>query len=152
MIIPDRPTVTDVISDEDEGDDDEEDTVQKDQVEVIGDGGGPTVHGVEFEEDDEDIIASSNLVALLATGEEGGDIYVEVFKNAAVQLNELDRRGHDISDISSFSEHIDAAYIGAEDIEFDSEPEEDDDEEEDEEEEKEDETEDEEEDDVEDED
>jgi len=91
-LVTDRPTVIDPVITSDDSEEEqsqEEDIVDGGDIETLGEGGGKVVHGLEFEEGQEDIIKSSNLVAILATGQEEGKLYSDVFKNAAFQLAEV---------------------------------------------------------------
>lgn len=112
LLLEDRPTLVDPIVG---GDDDEEEPERepKKSVEVIGSGGGKTVHGVEFEEGHEEVIKGSNLVAMLATGEDGGsELYENIFKTSAIQLKRAKDMGKDISGVSLTSEELNAHTIG----------------------------------------
>lgn len=111
QLLVDRPTAVDPIF----GEEDEEDSESLDDVSVIGDGGGKIAHGVEFEEGHEDIIKSSNLVAVLATGQEEGELYVDVFKNAAFQLAKVDETDHTLDGLVGLSEDLDVAFLGTSD-------------------------------------
>ena len=131
-LVTDRPTVIDpVIGNGDEEEQRvEENSTEQDTVETLGDGGGEVVHGLEFEEGQEDIIKSSNLVAILATGQEEGKLYSDVFKNAAFQLAEVKENGHTTEGVVSLSEDLNVAYLGTSesdlgDGEEESEPDED---------------------------
>jgi len=122
-LLVDRPTVTDpVIGGEDSA---EEQDKEADEIEVFGEGGGKTVHGIEFGKDQDEIIKASNLVAMLATGDdEPNKVFKDVFANAAIQLNHLKAADEDVSGISELSDRIDASSIGGivwEDTQEDSE-------------------------------
>jgi len=105
----DRPTLVDPLNE----DDDEPEEAEADTVEVIGSGGGKIVHGVEFEEDSEEVIKTSNLVAMLATGEDGGsELYDKIFTTAAIQLQRAKEMGRDISGASLTSEELNSHTIG----------------------------------------
>lgn len=122
-LLVDRPTVTDpVIGGEDSEDEQEE--KEGGEIEVFGEGGGKTVHGIEFGKDQDEIIKASNLVAMLATGDDQPDeVFRDVFANAAIQLNHLEAGNEDISGISELSDRINASSIGGivwEDSEEDS--------------------------------
>jgi len=114
LVIEDRPTLVDPLI----GGDNEELEEAEEPVElpsVIGEGGGISVHGVEFEEDSEDVIKGANLVAMLATGESRPtDIFKEIFINASIQLNGAKDNGRDISELASASESLNAHTIGVE--------------------------------------
>lgn len=90
----------------------EEDESRVTKVETLGDGGGPIINGVEFRPGDFDIVASSNLAAVLATGEADGDAFVDSFRNSAFQLYELKESGEEISDLTRFSVERDVSNIG----------------------------------------
>lgn len=136
-LVTDRPTVIDPVITSDDSEEEqsrEEDIVDGGDIETLGEGGGEVVHGLEFEEGQEDIIKSSNLVAILATGQEEGKLYSDVFKNAAFQLAEVRENGHTTEGMVDLSEELNVAYLGTSesdlsDEEEDSEPDEDDSEE-----------------------
>lgn len=112
LLLEDRPTLVDPVIG---GDDDEEEqeAEPEETIEVIGSGGGKTVHGVEFEEDHEEVIKGSNLVAMLATGEDGGsELYDKIFRTSAIQLKRAKDMGRDISGVSLTSEELNAHTIG----------------------------------------
>lgn len=81
---------------------DDDDSADDEEVDKLGEGGGIEVHGVEFEEDDLDIIAGANTVAVLATGQSSGDVFEQLFANAAIQLKEMKEEGRDIDLLSYF--------------------------------------------------
>lgn len=114
LVISERPTLVDPLN----GDDDEEPEEEPEQAEremprVLGEGGGRTVHGIEFEEDSSEIIKGANLVALLATGDEGeSQLYREIFTNAAIQLERAVEEGKDISELTGPAEELNAHTIG----------------------------------------
>lgn len=60
-----------------------------DEVPTLGEGGGPEISGLEFGPEDEDLVAASNLVAVLSSATDSGPMFEESFKNAAIQLYEL---------------------------------------------------------------
>ena len=97
--IVDRPVLLNRSGDK-EQDDTEDD---EEEVQVIGEGGGPVINGIEFEIGDYDIVAAANLASVLATGEEDGQSFKNVFSNAAIQLYELKQRNKDISALTEFS-------------------------------------------------
>ena len=117
MTILDRDTIIDrpeLVTRED--DDDEKDQNNKenqdDDIERLGDGGGPEVHGLEFESDDLDVIAAANTCAVLSTGQEEGEVFERIFKNAAVQLRDMKVRNRDIDMISYFGLNNAIATVG----------------------------------------
>lgn len=121
-LLVDRPTVTDPVI----GTDDDEGEAEEQEIEVFGDGGGKEVHGVEFEEGDEDIIKGANLVAMLATGsDEVDDVFQDIFVNTAVQLNHAKAAGEDSSELAAVAERLNAADLGGVEFEDEEETEED---------------------------
>lgn len=109
-LLVDRPTVTDPVIG---GEDSENEQEEEGEIEVFGEGGGKTVHGIEFGKDQDEIIKASNLVAMLATGDDQPDeVFRDVFANAAIQLNHLQAANEDISGISDLSDEINASSIG----------------------------------------
>ena len=113
LLVSERPTLVDPVygDDEEETEEDAGEVVEGPQV--LGEGGGKVVHGIEFGEDDENIIKGANAVAMLATGDEGGtDIYKEIFTNAAIQLQAAENAGNDISGLVDSSIELDAHTIG----------------------------------------
>jgi len=112
-LLVDRPSLIDpVVS---VGTDSEEESSEEEDITVFGSGGGKTVHGIEFAEDQNDIIKASNLVAMLATGEDDPtDIFVDVFTNSAVQLNHVKDSGRDLDHLVEMAEDLDAHTIGVE--------------------------------------
>jgi len=93
-------------------DDDEDEQDEEDQVSVIGEGGGPSAHGLEFEEDDLDIIAGANACAVLTTGQDSGEAFEQMFTNASVQLKDLKERNRDISMLSYFGLNNSIGTVG----------------------------------------
>lgn len=113
LVISERPTLVDPINGEDDEEVEETPSNQEPEVRVIGEGGGKTVHGIEFEETDQDLIKGANLVAMLATGDEGDtQIYREIFTNAAIQLKRAEESGKDISTLVTPSQDLNAHTIG----------------------------------------
>lgn len=113
LVISERPTLVDPINGDSDEDAQEAVNDGEPEVRVIGEGGGETVHGIEFEEGHENIIKGANAVAMLATGDEGGtDIYKEIFTNAAIQLQAAENAGNDISGLVDSSIELDAHTIG----------------------------------------
>lgn len=122
-LVTDRPTVIDPVlgsDEEDESELEEEDRVGEERVETLGEGGGEVVHGLEFEEGQEHIIKASNLVAILATGQEEGRVYTDTFKNAAFQLAEVDQNGHTTEGMVDLSESLNVAYLGTSESELEN--------------------------------
>lgn len=110
--------------------DDEEDNEGSDgqsSVNTIGDGGGPVINGVEFRPGDLGLVAGANVTAVLSTGQDGGEMFEQSFKNAAIQLHDLQEVGEDITDLRRFARDRGVADIGVSDSQFEvlnSEPEE----------------------------
>jgi len=123
-LVADRPTVIDPVIGNDEDSEDTEQEPVEDEVEVLDEGGDVVVHGLEVGEEHEDIVKASNLVAILATGQEGGKLYSDVFKNAAFQLLEVDENGHTLDGLVDLSEGLEVAYLGMEPVEVPEEDEE----------------------------
>lgn len=99
MTLLDRDTLIDrpeLVNRDDENDEDDE------EVDKIGEEGEIEVHGVEFDEDDLDIIAAANTCAVLTTGKQSGDVFEQLFTNAAIQLKEMKEEGRDIDMLSYF--------------------------------------------------
>lgn len=105
----DRPTLVDRADEEDEQDDNESGVSA---VEVLGEGGGPSLHGIEFEPGDYNVVAGANTAAVLATGEQEGDAFESSFVNAAIQLRELIMEGDDVRDLARFGLEKGVAEIG----------------------------------------
>jgi hypothetical protein len=97
--IIDRRTLVDRGSSGDEGDNKEADNV----IETLGEGGGPVVNQIEFEQGDYAVVAASNLVAALSTAETGGEVYQNAFITSAIQLKEAAKSGVDITPLSVMS-------------------------------------------------
>lgn len=114
MPLLDRDTIVDrpVLLDRSNNDEQEEEQGQEREVEVLGQGGGPTINGVEFEVGHYQLVAASNLASVLATGEEDGQSFKNVFRNAAIQLYELKERGRDISTLSNFAAQNQVDLLG----------------------------------------
>jgi len=103
MTLLDRDTLVDrpeIVNRDD--DEDEQDAETDGYAKSLGDGGGLTAHGLEFEEGDEDVIAAANTCAVLTTGQEGGEVFEQMFANAAVQLRDLKNSGRDIETLAFF--------------------------------------------------
>ena len=109
--IIDRPELVTREDDDDEQDEGDEAT-EHNEPDTLGDGGGPEVHGLEFESDDLDVIAAANTCAVLTTGQEEGDVFERVFKNAAIQLRDMKVRNRDIDMISYFGLNNAIATVG----------------------------------------
>lgn len=105
----DRPVLVNRGDEEDEQDDKQ---AEGTTVEKLGQGGGPTVHQMEFEPGDYNIVAGANTAAVLATGEQGGDAFNQAFVNAALQLKDLAAQGEDVRDIARFGLEKGVAEIG----------------------------------------
>ena len=111
-----RPEIVERADEKDDVDkDDEDDDDTSKRVDKLGDGGGPTVHGVEFEEEDLDVIAGANTAAVLVTGQDSGKVFEQMFTNAAIQLKELKSRGADMSPIVDFGVTNSFATVGTTD-------------------------------------
>lgn len=127
-LIADRPTLIDPVVGAEEDEPSASEQPEKEngdaqtsrasvnRVEKRGEGGGPLVNGVEFEEDSDELIKSSNLIAVLATGEEQGEVFTQIFKNASYHLAEVQEQGHDITDLTTLSEELNTASVGAEEL------------------------------------
>jgi hypothetical protein len=109
--IIDRPELVTREDDDDEQDEGDEAT-EHNEPNTLGDGGGPEVHGLEFESNDLDVIAAANTCAVLTTGQEEGDVFERVFKNAAIQLRDMKVRNRDIDMISYFGLNNAIATVG----------------------------------------
>lgn len=110
--IIDRPEL--VNREDDENEQDEEDEYQD-----IGEG-GPTVHGLEFDEGDLDVIAGANTCAVLTTGQQEGEVFKQMFRNAALQLKDIKERERDISSISHFGVNNSIGSVGLSEDQVDS--------------------------------
>lgn len=105
----DRPVLVNRGDEEEEQDDkDTEGTAG----ETLGQGGGPTLYGMEFEPGDYNIVAGANTAAVLSTGEQGGEAFEQSFVNAAIQLKDLVRQGEDVRDLARFGLEKGVAEIG----------------------------------------
>lgn len=117
MTILDRDTIIDrpeLVTREDDGDEEDKnnEASEDNQPDTLGDGGGPEVHGLEFESDDLDVVAAANTCAVLTTGQEEGEVFERVFKNAAIQLRDMKVRNRDIDMISYFGLNNAIATVG----------------------------------------
>jgi len=114
MTILDRDTIVDrpEIVNRDDEDDESDKEEQSDSVDVLGNGGGETLHGLEFEQDDLDIIAGANTCAALATGQEDGEAFSQMFRNTAIQLKDMKSRNRDIDLLSYFGLNNGIGTIG----------------------------------------
>lgn len=112
MTILDRETLIDRPELVDRDDDKDEQDEEQEEIAVIGEGGGLTAHGVEFEEDDLDIIAAANTCAVLTTGQEEGDVFEQMFANAAYQLKDLKERNRDVTMLSYFGLNNSIGTVG----------------------------------------
>lgn len=109
MTLLQRDTIIDrpeLVNREDNESEDEEEEVQS-----IGEG-GPTVHGLEFDEGDLDIIAGANTCAVLTTGQQEGDVFEQMFRNAALQLKDMKERERDITALSYFGVNNSIGSVG----------------------------------------
>lgn len=111
----DRPEIVNRGGSKD-GENNEEST--ETHVETLGNGGGPVVHGLEFEKGHYNIVAASNLTAVLATGTDGGEEFRDAFTNAALQLYRQVQKGIDIRDIVRFSMASGVAEINLSDAQI----------------------------------
>lgn len=105
----DRPVL---VEREDEEDKQADKGEEVSETYTLGDGGGPVINNIEFEKGDYDIVAASNLAGVLATGENEGRLFNEVFRNAAIQLKDIKEKDEDISDLVRFSVEKNVADIG----------------------------------------
>lgn len=114
MPLLDRDTIVDrpVLLDRSGNKKQDEDSEQEEEVQVLGEGGGPTINGIEFEIGSYDIVASANLASVLATGDDDGQSFKNVFRNAAIQLHELQERGKDITSLSMFAAQNNVDLLG----------------------------------------
>jgi len=97
--IVDRPELVDRGDNDDGGDNQTESEV----AEVLGNGDGPAVNGIRFEQGDYGIVAASNLIAVLSTAQTEGDEFERSFMTSAIQMKEMTKSGVDISPIASMS-------------------------------------------------
>lgn len=115
MTILDRPTLVDrpeLVNRGNQEDEEDEQAVDDMEAEALGEGGGPIIHSIEFEPGDYELVAGSNLAAVLSTGQDSGDAFAQSFRNAAIQLYELQEAGEDISDLVRFSVEKGVAETG----------------------------------------
>lgn len=115
MTLLDRPTLVDrpELVNRDKQEDEEDKQHQQDmEVEALGEGGGPIIHSIEFAPGDYEIVAGANMAAVLSTGQDSGQAFEQSFRNAAIQLYELEQAGEDISDIVRFSVEKGVAETG----------------------------------------
>lgn len=108
MTLLNRETLIDrpeVISSDNEDEEDEQTVVEKtsasEEVEVLGDGGGRIVNGVEFEEGDDEVIEAAEVVSVLSSGDTEGELYQASFLNSAIQLKSVADNGVDVSQIAT---------------------------------------------------
>lgn len=97
---------------------DNEEEDKEEEVQSIGEG-GPTVHGLEFDEGDLDIIAGANTCAVLTTGQQEGDVFEQMFRNAALQLKDMKERERDITALSYFGVNNSIGSVGLTDEQVD---------------------------------
>lgn len=105
MTLINRKTIVDRPELVDRGDNDDAESNQADNevLEVLGDGDGPAVNGIRFEQGDYGIVAASNLIAVLSTAQTEGDEFERSFMTSAIQMKEMTKSGVDISPIASMS-------------------------------------------------
>ena len=122
MTILDRDTLIDrpeIVTREDDEDEDNEDDETENQdageTQVLGDGGGVELNGVEFETDDLDVVAAANTCAVLTTGQQEGEVFEQMFRNAAVQLKDMKQRNRDVEMLSYFGLNNAIGTIGLSD-------------------------------------
>lgn len=115
-VILDRRTLIDPINSDNEGSEHDEEVVM---VQQLGDGGGPVVNGVEFEEGDYNVAAASNVAAVLSVAESDGQEFERAFATAAIQLKDLADAGEDISDLVRFGVAKNIAEVGMSDEDID---------------------------------
>lgn len=108
----DRPVLVNRGNQEDEQDDEGDEGAESDTVEILGEGGGPTINGIEFEAGDYQVVAGANTAAVLTTASEEGEAFEEAFAVAAIQLKELQQEGEDIRDVGRFGLEKGVAEIG----------------------------------------
>jgi len=108
--VVDRPELVDRGNSEDTDNTDESNGV----VEVLGEGNGPVVNRIQFEQGDYGVVAASNLVAVLSTAQTEGDEFEQAFMTSAIQMKEMVNSGVDISPIARMSRNrgIDDLNIG----------------------------------------
>lgn len=109
--IVDRPVLVDREDQENKEQSSENDEEDK-EVEVLGEGGGPVINGIEFSEGHYNIVAASNMAGILATGREEGEAFEQSFRNAAIQLYELQEKNQSIRDLVRFSVEKGVSEIG----------------------------------------
>jgi hypothetical protein len=105
MTILKRDTIVDrpeLVNRDDEDEQNKDGAEGEKETSVIGEGGGLTVHGIEFEEGDERLIAAANTCAVLTTGRQSGDVFNQMFANASVQLKDMKSEGRDLDQLSFF--------------------------------------------------
>jgi len=105
MTLINRETVVDRPEIVDRGNNEDTDNTEqtKDVVEVLGEGNGPVVNRIQFEQGDYGVVAASNLVAVLSTAQTEGDEFEQAFMTSAIQMKEMTKSGVDISPIASMS-------------------------------------------------
>mgnify|MGYP000019880190 CR=1 FL=1 len=100
----DRPELIDRNGNDEESNEDEE-------PEKVSEG-GPIVHGLEFSDDDLDVVAGANACAALTTGSTDGDVFTRMFKNAAVQLKNMKDNGMSLERLSLFGVNSGVGSVG----------------------------------------
>jgi len=98
--IVDRPVLVDREQQDESSGELDQDT---DEVPTLGEGGGPEISGLEFGPEDEDLVAASNLVAVLSSATDSGPMFKESFMNAAIQLYELRENGDSITPLVEYA-------------------------------------------------
>lgn len=114
----DRPEL--VNRDEDSDEETEQQTEKQEtesdtEVQRLGDGGDVTVHNIEFSEDDLDIVGAANTAAVLTTGQDSGEVFEQMFANAAVQLKDMKDREISLGSIFEFGLANSFATVGVSD-------------------------------------
>lgn len=98
--IVDRPELVDRGTD---GDQEDTETENGEVLETLGEGDGPTINNITFEEGDYGVVAASNLTAILSTSQTEGVEYETAFATAAIQIKEMAARGVDIAPLVQMS-------------------------------------------------
>lgn len=81
---------------------DENEAPEEEYTSTTPEEGELVINGIEFEAGEYDIVSAANIVAVLATGDTEGESYKNVFRNAAIQLEQL--KEVDKEDFSAISE------------------------------------------------
>jgi len=117
MTLIDRKTIVDRPELVDRGDsEDDEDT--EEVIEELGEGDGPEINGIKFEQGDYGVVAASNLVAVLSTAQTEGEEFQQAFMTSAIQMKEMVNKGIDIGPIArmSRSRGIDDLNVSQQDL------------------------------------